>query len=74
MWTRGSFSDQGGGGWVEKNSDIELQNKEDSTASDLDQGKFIPFKQTISKDANLNKPFVPLTVEDALARQKKKDK
>jgi len=40
----------------------------------LDQGKFIPFKQTISKDANLNKPFVPLTVEDALARQKKKDK
>ena len=40
----------------------------------LDQGKFIPFKQTISRDANLKKPFVPLTVDDALARQKKKDK
>ena len=40
----------------------------------LDQGKFIPFKQNISRDANLNKPFVPLTIEDALARQKKKDK
>ena len=40
----------------------------------LDRGEFIRFKQTISKDANLNKPFIPLTVEDALARQKKKDK
>ena len=40
----------------------------------LDQGKFIPFKQTISRDANLKEPFVPLTVEDAIARQKKKDK
>ena len=40
----------------------------------LDQGKFIPFKQDISRDANLNKPFVPLTIEDALARQQKKDK
>ena len=40
----------------------------------LDRGEFIPFKQTISKDANLNKPFVPLTIEDALARQVKKDK
>ena len=40
----------------------------------LDQGEFIPFKQTISKDANLNKPFIPLTVEDALARRDKKDK
>ena len=40
----------------------------------LDQGKFIPFKQTISKDASLKKPFIPFTVEDALARQKKKDK
>ena len=40
----------------------------------LDRGEFIPFKQTISKDANLNKPFVPLTIEDALARQEKKDK
>ena len=40
----------------------------------LDKGQFIPFKQTISRDANLNKPFVPLTVEDALARKKKKDK
>ena len=40
----------------------------------LDRGEFIRFKQTISKDAKLNKPFIPLTVEDALARQKKKDK
>ena len=40
----------------------------------LDRGEFIPFKQTISKDANLNKPFIPLTVEDALARRDKKDK
>ena len=40
----------------------------------LDQGKFIPFKQSISKDASLKKPFIPFTVEDALARQKKKDK
>ena len=40
----------------------------------LDRGKFIPFKQTISKDATLNKPFIPLTIEDALARQEKKDK
>ena len=40
----------------------------------LDQGKFIPFKQSISKDATLKKPFIPLTIEDALARQEKKDK
>ena len=40
----------------------------------LDQGKFIPFKHTISRDATLKKPFIPLTIEDALARQKKKDK
>ena len=40
----------------------------------LDQGKFIPFKQTISRDATLKKPFIPLTIEDALARQEKKDK
>ena len=40
----------------------------------LDQGKFIPFKQTISRDASLKKPFIPLTIEDALARQMKKDK
>ena len=40
----------------------------------LDQGKFIPFKQAISRDASLNKPFIPLTIEDALARQEKKDK
>lgn len=40
----------------------------------LDKGEFIPFKQAISKDANLNKPFVPLTIEDALERQKEKDK
>ena len=40
----------------------------------LDKGKFIPFKQTISRDANLGKPFIPLTVEDALARRDKKDK
>jgi len=48
----------------------------------LDQGKFIPFKQTISRDALIktrasgtyNQPFIPFTVEDALDRQKKKDK
>ena len=40
----------------------------------LDQGKFIPFKQTISRDASLKKPFIPLTIEDALSRQRKKDK
>ena len=48
----------------------------------LDQGKFIPFKQTISRDALIktrasgtyNQPFIPFTVADALARQKKKDK
>ena len=40
----------------------------------LDQGKFIPFKQTISRDASLKKPFIPLTIEDAVSRQKKKDK
>jgi hypothetical protein len=40
----------------------------------LDQGKFIPFKQTISRDASLKKPFIPLTIEDALARQEKEDK
>jgi len=36
----------------------------------LDQEKFIPFEQNISHDANLNKPFIPQTVEDALDRQK----
>ena len=40
----------------------------------LDQGEFIPFKQTISRDATLKAPFIPLTIEDALARQEKKDK
>tara|TARA_R110001583_G_scaffold168047_1_gene320876 strand:- start:291 stop:485 length:195 start_codon:yes stop_codon:yes gene_type:complete len=40
----------------------------------LDQGKFIPFKQTISRDASLKKPFIPLTIEDALSRQETKDK
>ena len=40
----------------------------------LDQGKFIPFKHSISRDASLKKPFIPFTVEDALDRQKKKDK
>ena len=40
----------------------------------LDQGKFIPFKQNISQDASLCKPYVPFTVADALARHKKKDK
>ena len=40
----------------------------------LDKGKFIPFKQSISGDATLNKPFVPLTVDDARARQEKDDK
>ena len=40
----------------------------------LDKGKFIPFKQSISQDASLKEPYVPFTVADALARQKKKDK
>ena len=40
----------------------------------LDKGEFIPFKQNISQDASLCKPYVPFTVADALARQKKKDK
>ena len=40
----------------------------------LDNGKFIPFKQSISQDASLKEPYVPFTVADALARQKKKDK
>ena len=40
----------------------------------LDQGKFIPFKQSISRDANINKPFVPRDLDEALSRQKKKDK
>tara|TARA_R110000824_G_scaffold32177_2_gene104105 strand:- start:980 stop:1174 length:195 start_codon:yes stop_codon:yes gene_type:complete len=40
----------------------------------LDQGKFIPFKQNISRAASLNKPFIPLTIEDALARHVEKDK
>jgi hypothetical protein len=40
----------------------------------LDQGKFIPFKQTISRDATLKKPFIPLTVKDALDRQPVEDK
>ena len=40
----------------------------------LDKGKFIPFKQNISQDPSLKEPYVPFTVADALARQKKKDK
>jgi len=40
----------------------------------LDQGKFIPFKQTISRDATLKDPFIPLTVKDALRRQQEEDK
>ena len=40
----------------------------------LDKGEFIPFKQSISRDASLKKPFIPFTVADALDRQKKKDK
>jgi hypothetical protein len=40
----------------------------------LDQGKFIPFKQTISRDASLKSPFIPLTVKDALDRQQEEDK
>ena len=40
----------------------------------LDQGKFIPFKQSISRDASLKYPFVPLTIDDARARQEKGDK
>ena len=40
----------------------------------LDKEKFIPFKQNISQDPSLKEPYVPFTVADALARQKKKDK
>ena len=40
----------------------------------LDKGEFIPFKQNISQDPSLCKPYVPFTVADALSRQKKKDK
>ena len=40
----------------------------------LDQGKFIPFKTSISQDNTLKAPFVPFTVEDAIDRQKKGDK
>ena len=40
----------------------------------LDQGKFIPFKQSISRDANINQPFVPKDLDDALSRQEKEDK
>jgi len=36
--------------------------------------RFAPYEQDISPAATANAPFVPLTVEDALARQKKKDK
>ena len=51
----------------EKDSDVK-----EKQVIHLDKGKFIPFKQNISRDANLDKPFIPLTVEDALTRQKKK--
>jgi len=60
-----------------KGKDVTEDNKfipKEDQVIHLDQGKFIPFKQNISRDATLNKPFVPFTVEDALARQKKKDK
>ena len=60
-----------------KDKDVIKNNKfipKEKQVIHLDRGEFIPFKQTISKDANLNKPFVPLTIEDALARQEKKDK
>ena len=40
----------------------------------LDQGKFIPFKTSISQDNTLKAPFVPLTIDDARARQEKGDK
>jgi hypothetical protein len=36
--------------------------------------RFVPFEQDISRDANGTKPFIPLTIEDALARTKKEDK
>jgi len=36
--------------------------------------RFVPFEQNISRDANGTNPFIPATVEDALERQKKKDK
>jgi hypothetical protein len=56
---------------MKKKNDRDVKEKQ---VIHLDKGEFIPFKQTISRDANLNKPFVPLTIEDAKARQKKKDK
>ena len=40
----------------------------------LDKGQFIPFRQSISRDANINNPFVPRDLDEALSRQKKKDK
>ena len=40
----------------------------------LDKGKFIPFKQNISRDAKLGKPFITLTIEDSLPRRDNKDK
>jgi hypothetical protein len=40
----------------------------------LDKGQFIPFKQSISRDANINQPFVPKDLDDALSRQEKEDK
>ena len=56
---------------MKKKNDRDVKEKQ---VIHLDKGEFIPFKQTISRDANLNKPYVPLTVEDAKARQKKEDK
>ena len=60
-----------------KDKDVTEDNKfipKEKQVIHLDNGQFIPFRQTVSRDANLNKPFVPLTIEDALERQKEKDK
>ena len=60
-----------------KDKDVTEDNKfipKEKQVIHLDKGEFIPFRQTVSRDANLNKPFVPLTIEDALERQKEKDK
>jgi len=56
---------------MKKKNDRDVKEKQ---TIHLDNGKFIPFKQTISRAVNSTKPFVPLTIEDALARTKKEDK
>jgi len=60
-----------------KGKDVTENNKfipKEKQVIHLDRGEFIPFKQNISRAASLNEPFIPLTIEDALARQEKKDK